>query len=319
VGLPESLITKLRPVDGPFFNNLPKQESPVVSDHVRVATRLHSCRLGIEPLVSHLSVRRIGYTHHGIALGDGTVVHFTGEPLSKWDACVQRTSREDFLRGGEAREENVPPQLMLHRSLIALLALLHVGMRRYHLRDRNCEHFATYCQSGGWHSHQVHDLQTAGLEGKVAKVLEIALDATLGRAVHFLERLNAPTEDGSKQTRSGDGLALFYGDIWCEEEGRVWVQTPVRQTFADDISDLGFWGVGTPWDGVVDWTRTPPNPKKVVRIGEVFVDDQLSIYLNDIVRGWLRAQGTFTARSLPPLPEPHPALVERKYPMEWFD
>jgi len=52
----------------------------------------------------HIAVLRrrwfhiIRYWHHGIDVGDGTVIHLTGP--SKRDAEVTRTSLEEFLKGG---------------------------------------------------------------------------------------------------------------------------------------------------------------------------------------------------------------------------
>lgn len=52
----------------------------------------------------HIAVLRrrwfhiIRYWHHGIDVGDGTVIHLTGP--SKKDAEVTRTSLEEFLKGG---------------------------------------------------------------------------------------------------------------------------------------------------------------------------------------------------------------------------
>ena len=41
-------------------------------------------------------IRPLKYTHHGTDCGDGTVIHFTGEPGRKSDASVGRTSMADF-------------------------------------------------------------------------------------------------------------------------------------------------------------------------------------------------------------------------------
>ena len=320
VGPPDSVQADLEAVENPFPAFPAGRLSPMGEALEATASRL-ACRQGLEPLVRHLSVRRVGYTHHGIALGDGTVVHFTGEPLHKTDARVQRTSLEAFLRGGLEREKCVPRQLMLHRSLTGLLALLHIGLSNYHLRDRNCEHFALYCQSGSWHSHQIHDIQTSepGI-GAIFKVLEAAVDATLGRAAAYAERLAAPDAQPEVDARQANERSVFfYGDLWQDDDSQVWVHTPVRQGGGGRENAAGFWGFGVPWGPLVSWGRTPPTPDRAFAVGEIFVDDQLAVYLFHEQAGWLRANARFTADALPPLPEPHPALVERKYPMDWFE
>jgi hypothetical protein len=48
----------------------------------------------------HVFVQRRGYTHHGIDMGDGTVIHCSGGPgRSKSAARVVRESVEDFAVG----------------------------------------------------------------------------------------------------------------------------------------------------------------------------------------------------------------------------
>ena len=50
----------------------------------------------------HIKVRRCRglYSHHGIDMGDGTVIHFSGEPCHRRDARVCRVRLEEFLAGG---------------------------------------------------------------------------------------------------------------------------------------------------------------------------------------------------------------------------
>ena len=144
----------------------------------------------------HITVSRwLGfYYHHGIDIGDGTIVHFTGEPKRKRDAAVVRTTREKFVRHGRLEvvdyswvetaaranddtrlrpiEEALQaesslgsaPKLVTVRDLINRIndpdltikaALQHVGHTRYDLFSNNCEHFAVYCKTGIKHSDQI--------------------------------------------------------------------------------------------------------------------------------------------------------------------
>ena len=50
----------------------------------------------------HIKVKRCGglYSHHGIDMGDGTVIHFSGEPLHRQNARICRVSLREFLAGG---------------------------------------------------------------------------------------------------------------------------------------------------------------------------------------------------------------------------
>jgi hypothetical protein len=122
----------------------------------------------------HICVRRWRglYTHHGIDLGNGQVVHLSGEPLRLRDARVCVVSMDDFTQGQPVRvlrhkDADRPPEE------VATAALSHLGERGYHLWHNNCEHFASYCATGERRSEQV---TFAG------KVLKTAAAATAGAA-----------------------------------------------------------------------------------------------------------------------------------------
>jgi hypothetical protein len=99
-------------------------------------------------------IRPLKYTHHGIDCGDGTVIHFTGEPGSKSDATVARTSMAEFAHDGivhlrEYSAQKDDPDVVLVRAESKL------GSKEYNLVTNNCEHFATWCCTGRTASHQV--------------------------------------------------------------------------------------------------------------------------------------------------------------------
>lgn len=115
----------------------------------------------------HIKVWRAGglYAHHGIDMGDGTVVHFSGEPLRTREACVCRTDMATFLRGAR-------PIVVHHagcdRSPEAVVAAAEAQLSKadYCLWRNNCEHFATYCKTGKRRSQQV--LRAIGFVGSIA-------------------------------------------------------------------------------------------------------------------------------------------------------
>ena len=103
----------------------------------------------------HVKVRRTVYAHHGIDIGDGTVVHFTGEPGNKSDAKIRQTSMEDFLHGGEL--EIVKYKKCNPPNKVIKTALSRKKQEGYNLLNDNCEHFARYCKTGQHESEQVND------------------------------------------------------------------------------------------------------------------------------------------------------------------
>jgi hypothetical protein len=107
----------------------------------------------------HIWVRRVGYSHHGIDCGDGTVIHFSGEPGSKRAAAVVRSSIEDFSKGHVIRTVSYGER----RSPVATVAAAEeaLGQAGYNLVWNNCEHFARWCCTGSKVSDQVRGV-TAG-------------------------------------------------------------------------------------------------------------------------------------------------------------
>ena len=103
----------------------------------------------------HIYVRRKGllYSHHGIYVGRGTVIHFKGAVKEKKDPLVVKTDIEDFLNGGKLKRRNYKRRLPHAETLrVARAQLSHCG---YSFAFNNCEHFATYCATGKKRSKQI--------------------------------------------------------------------------------------------------------------------------------------------------------------------
>ena len=103
----------------------------------------------------HIYVRRKGllYSHHGIYVGDGIVIHFKGAMKEKKDPVVIRTDIENFLNGGKLKRRDYKKRLPYAETL--RIAREHLSKINYSLRVNNCEHFATYCATGKKKSLQV--------------------------------------------------------------------------------------------------------------------------------------------------------------------
>ncbi|MCR9297008.1 MAG: lecithin retinol acyltransferase family protein [bacterium] len=100
------------------------------------------------------------FQHHGIDMGDGTVVHLApaeGARITIRDEhgefSVRRDSLADFCRGETPRV--VRHESTLEPQVIVETALRHIGQRGYSLMEGNCEHFATMCATGRSESHQI--------------------------------------------------------------------------------------------------------------------------------------------------------------------
>lgn len=88
------------------------------------------------------SVMGVPYQHHGIDLGDGTIIHYR----KVGTATVTRTSVDAFARGNPVYTVSQPvsfiPDVVLNRANSRL------GEQRYNLFFNNCEHFANWCKIG---------------------------------------------------------------------------------------------------------------------------------------------------------------------------
>jgi hypothetical protein len=97
----------------------------------------------------HLEVpRRHGlFMHHGIDLGDGTVVHYLEGKQ------ILRSPLAEFSLGEPvkvvAHSDANPVGVTLRRAMGRL------GEERYNLMLNNCEHFAVWCKTGQHRSSQV--------------------------------------------------------------------------------------------------------------------------------------------------------------------
>lgn len=101
----------------------------------------------------HIFVKRPFYTHHGIDCGDGTVIHYTGEPGCKRNAAVKLTDIQEFTAGGHVMIRYYDRQDNVEKTLER--AFSRLGEDSYNLLFNNCEHFAAWCKTGQKRSEQI--------------------------------------------------------------------------------------------------------------------------------------------------------------------
>jgi Lecithin retinol acyltransferase len=128
-----------------------------------------SSSLGDEPtLGAHLTAQRHGYSHHGIYVGNGRVVHYAGLSGGLWQCGpVEEVSLLRFGCGHAIRtvEHTTVPY---SRQEIVRRARSRLGENDYRLLTNNCEHFCNWCVSGVGHSAQVQQPLRLPLRALVA-------------------------------------------------------------------------------------------------------------------------------------------------------
>jgi hypothetical protein len=99
------------------------------------------------PLGAHLATSRRGYSHHGVYVGHGWVVHYSG--LSEFWQCgpVEEVSLARFANGHPVRIVHHAQSPYLAEEIVGR-ARSRLGENDYRLLTNNCEHFCNWCVSG---------------------------------------------------------------------------------------------------------------------------------------------------------------------------
>ena len=164
----------------------------------------------------HIYVHRLGYTHHGIDMGDGTVIHYTGEVGQKAAAAVRRTAVELFAQGAEILVHQYAR--CFDRETTLRRAQRRLGESRYNLVFNNCDHFATWCKTGRHRSEQVRDT-VATSSGAVGTGAGVAAGLGTVSAAGSVAGLSGPgimsglATIGGTAGGAGRPLAL-WGSVW---------------------------------------------------------------------------------------------------------
>jgi hypothetical protein len=116
---------------------------------------------------THLVTSRRGYTHHGIYVGHGMVVHYAGLSRFLRSGSVEEVTMPQFSMGRPVRiigyrESTYSPQE------IVLRARSRLGENKYHVLRNNCEHFCNWCISDRSCSKQVECPVTITLRALIA-------------------------------------------------------------------------------------------------------------------------------------------------------
>jgi len=140
---------------------------------------------GDEPLPgAHILSPRRGYLHHGIYVGNGRVVHYSGLAHCLFRGPVAEVSLAQFARGRSVwtRWRRQP---VFDRAEIIRRARSRVGEDRYRILHNNCEHFCEWCVHGESRSYQVECLLSS------RRVLALMLEL-IDRYEEFSVQLRQP-------------------------------------------------------------------------------------------------------------------------------
>ena len=104
----------------------------------------------------HLVTPRLGYTHHGLFVGDGSVIHYSGFAHGISSGVIEVTSLESFCDGNEVHVRTYKSRKH-SRKVSVERAYSRLGEDWYNMLLNNCEHFVTWCITGQHSSSQVNN------------------------------------------------------------------------------------------------------------------------------------------------------------------
>ena len=104
-----------------------------------------------------LVMRWKGYTHHGIYIGNGEVVEFSGFSAGYGKGPVRIVALEQFSDGFPIYQWNYDSYRgkLYSPDEIVARAQSQIGMRDYSVLAKNCENLANWCVTGRSMSRQV--------------------------------------------------------------------------------------------------------------------------------------------------------------------
>lgn len=127
------------------------------ADMTSAATESTAARDAHFPLGAHIVTPRGWYTHHGIYVGAGQVVHYEGLSSSLRRGPVAKVSLAEFAQGHPVRVHGEADVAYSGIEVVAR-ACSRLGEDAYDVLRNNCEHFCSWCLTGAARSQQVERL-----------------------------------------------------------------------------------------------------------------------------------------------------------------
>jgi hypothetical protein len=143
--------------DGKYIEKHPsctQDDGLAITRHAGPALRWPSGLEQEPPLGAHLMTSRRGYSHHGVYVGHGRVVHYSGSSGFWQCGPVEEVPLSRFAYGHGVRIMD-HPRSPYSPAEIVRRARSRLGENDYRLLTNNCEHFCNWCLSGVSRSAQV--------------------------------------------------------------------------------------------------------------------------------------------------------------------
>ena len=113
----------------------------------------------------HVVTPRIGYTHHGLYLGNKQVMHYEGSSLGDLSGRITQVSLEQFCQGNGCTVREYPIRIYGRKESVQR-AYTRLGEAQYDVLLNNCEQFVAWCIMGIGYSEQINSVVSAAIQTK---------------------------------------------------------------------------------------------------------------------------------------------------------
>ena len=96
---------------------------------------------------THIYINQVGYSHHGLYIGDERVIHYEGHQEFALFGQISEVSLRDFSQGNPVHEAPVFERVYSESESVAR-AQSRLGEECYNLFLNNCEQFVNWCIFG---------------------------------------------------------------------------------------------------------------------------------------------------------------------------
>lgn len=206
----------------------------------------------------HLVTPRIGYTHHGLYLGNREVIHYEGSSLGDLSGRVTQVSLDEFCQGNGCTVREYPIRIYGRKESVQR-AYKRLGEAQYDVLLNNCEQLVTWSIMGFAYSEQINELVALGMVGKsvmgslshhaepVAMAGYLATQSVRDEAVRHVVQAVLPAGSSLVANTAGAGVALSSGTALVSCGLTITSVTPLVMPIAAGVV------VGYGIKKVIDW------------------------------------------------------------------
>ncbi len=194
----------------------------------------------------HLVTFRMGYTHHGLYLGNKEVIHYEGSSLGNLSGRITQVSLDEFCQGNGCTVRDYPIRIYGRKESVQR-AYQRLGEAQYDVLLNNCEQLVTWCIMGFAYSEQINELVALGIAGKsimaslshqaepVAMAGYLATQSVKEETVRQIVQAVLPAGSSLAANTAGAGVALASGTALVSTGLAITSVTPLAVPIAAGV------------------------------------------------------------------------------------